>query len=161
MFQTTYSSWPGRLQATSYPSPVSFAPTGVQPAGNWPAVTTLPLTSSNGPVTLAGFNSNKLPTCSIWPSVPIAVGVEGDPAPAKVPSPKLASTPSSVALAPGKIPVASLMKLPLLSVFQTTYWFCPGLLVGALNATSYPVAVCTAPTGVQPAANWPAVTGLP
>ena len=50
MFQTTYSFAPGCSKATSYPSPVCIAPTGVQPAANWPAVTTLPLSSSSGPV---------------------------------------------------------------------------------------------------------------
>ena len=49
-------------------------------------------------------------------------------------------------------PVSPLLKLPLLSVFQTAYSFLPG----TLQATSYRQAVCTAPTGVQPAGNWPA-----
>ena len=53
--------------------------------------------------------------------------------------------------------VSPLLKLPLLSVFQTAYSFLPG----TLQATSYRQAVCTAPTGVQPAGNWPAVTTLP
>ena len=55
------------------------------------------------------------------------------------------------------MPVAVLVKSPLLSVFQTTNSFAPGML----QATSYPVEVFTAPTGVQPAGNWPAVTALP
>ena len=43
------------------------------------------------------------------PLVAIVVAVAGDPAPAKVPSPKLASTASSVGLVPDKIPVAALV----------------------------------------------------
>ena len=91
--------------------------------------------------------------------IEVAIGlfVAGAEAPAKVPSPKAASTPSSSAQCPPETPVTLLVKLPLPLVFQTTYWPLP-----LLKATSYPFPVWSAPTGVQPAApNVVEVTALP
>ena len=78
---------------------------------------------------------------------PVAIVVAVAPIkPAKLSS-KLVSIPASsiacVGFALDKTGVAALVKLPLTSVFQTTYEFAP-----LPKATSYPSAVFIAPTGV-------------
>src|SRR5258705_2264793 len=58
---------------------------------------------------------------------------------------------------PGTLRSTSPRSLPLLSTFHTQYRSAPA----CFQATSYPLAVFSAPIGSRPAPNCPATTGAP
>ena len=139
------------FQATSYPLAVCSAPIGAQPP-NCPATTFAPPYFSSGPDPLAMLSRKKLfPTSPGWsiqmirsPSWPDGIPI--------TPSPfkswwKLVSSDCNAELVPDTAPIVSEM------IVAVAVGVPDRILIGTrviFQATSYPLAVCSAPIGAQP-----------